>query len=412
MNNKKDIDSIYRERFRNAKVKPPEDAWDNILFRLPPNEKKKMVLPWWYLAAGTAAAVLITFGLFIKPPKDISTPQVVSGKDPIENMYERVNVVSESFQEQMTTAGKMLENLRKTNTPAQAHKELTGVSEKTFQAHLDFPEALEVLKDSYSSKDFSDAVTSAEEEVASPEEKAVAEETDPVQNKIEEGLVVAEVENQKLEKRFSVTTRVAPVFFDNFGKGNPLDSKFAQNNAAGEVSVSYGMNMAYQISDKVKVRSGVSKVDLAYHTTEVSFNDYASAAGTKAKETMGTMIASPVKGELTQSLGFIEVPLEVEYALLEKKIGINLIGGASALFLNRNEISLDSGNFSDELGSAKNLNNLSFSTNIGMGFNYGFSENFGINIEPILKLQLNTFKDVEGLNPFYFGIYSGLSYKF
>ena len=406
MNNKKDIDNLYRERFKNAKVKPPEDAWEQILSRLPDKHTKKRVLPMWYLIAGTAAAIVLFFVLFPGTPGVENYQRIVSEEAEVELLHEKIEAASEGFQNEMKAANILLEQLRK--IPYQSKiiedRSLAKVSKSHFEADFNSSEGLDVLKKSFSSKDFSQTVASAEENPVKKE--------DVLGSLKDEQVTVAEVENLKNEKRFSVTTRIAPVFFNNFGKGNPLDSKFAQNNSGGELSISYGVNMAYKVSEKVKIRSGISKVDLAYHTTEVSFNDFSSASNKKARESMGTMLASPVKGKLNQSFGFVEVPLEVEYALLDRRIGVNLIGGGSALFLDSNEISLTSQTFSSSLGEAENLNKLSFSTNIGLGIDYDFTRNFGVSIEPVLKLQLNTFKDVQGLNPYYFGVYSGLSYKF
>jgi len=123
-------------------------------------------------------------------------------------------------------------------------------------------------------------------------------------------------------------------------------------------------------------------------------------------------IGSLEPGLLNQKMGFIEVPVELEYNLIDKKFELNIIGGASTLFLDENSISLNSGN-STAMGEASNLNEISFSTNIGLGLDYNLSEKFKLNLEPMLKYQLNTFNSASSENqPYYLGIYSGFSYKF
>src|SRR5699024_5317697 len=47
-------------------------------------------------------------------------------------------------------------------------------------------------------------------------------------------------------------------------------------------------------------------------------------------------------GKLNQQLEYIEVPVEVEFAVLDKKFGINVIGGASTLFLKDDLVRLNS----------------------------------------------------------------------
>src|SRR5690606_12142104 len=117
-------------------------------------------------------------------------------------------------------------------------------------------------------------------------------------------------------------------------------------------------------------------------------------------------------GFLNQSLEYIEIPLEVEFSLLDNKIGLNIIGGASTFLLDGNMISHNSPIAKIELGEANNLNDVSFSANIGLGLNYNFSSQFQFDLEPILKYQINTFNQGSGLNPYIFGIYSGLTFKF
>ncbi len=71
---------------------------------------------------------------------------------------------------------------------------------------------------------------------------------------------------------------------------------------------------------------------------------------------------------LNQEIGLIEVPLELSYKLINKKFGIDVIGGVSTLFLSENNVSLVSNGQEMSIGSANNLNNIHFSSNVGLGF--------------------------------------------
>jgi hypothetical protein len=118
-------------------------------------------------------------------------------------------------------------------------------------------------------------------------------------------------------------------------------------------------------------------------------------------------------GSLEQRFGFIEIPLEVEYRVIDKKLGVNLSGGFSTLLLNENEISADINGQSTLIGEANNFNNTSFSANFGVGVDYRLSEKININLEPKFKYQLNTFNNTSGdFKPFFIGVYTGLSFKF
>ena len=118
-------------------------------------------------------------------------------------------------------------------------------------------------------------------------------------------------------------------------------------------------------------------------------------------------------GALNQKMGYYEFPIELSYTLSNKKIGINLIGGVSTLFLNENKISMVSTQTNVAIGEAKNLNKVHLSTNVGVGFNYQFIKSFQLNFEPIVKYQFNTFtKDDNNFKPLFLGLYTGVSYSF
>ena len=202
--------------------------------------------------------------------------------------------------------------------------------------------------------------------------------------------------------------------------------------------MAYGVNFAYSISEKLKVRSGVSKVNMSYNVNNIAFspavnaiqleginspsNESIEVVSTARPQTNSDAITNEFgqeqfnnfsQGTINQQLGYIEVPLEIEYALLNKKFGINLIGGASTLFLDNNAVVINSGEGQLSLGEANNLNNVSFTTNVGLGLNYNLSKQFDLNLEPTFKYQLNGFNNnINNFKPYYFGVYTGFSFKF
>lgn len=205
--------------------------------------------------------------------------------------------------------------------------------------------------------------------------------------------------------------------------------------------MSYGVHVSYVINKRFSVRSGVNKVDLSYNTEGVGFSpsavgqnlenvSYNSTAGAILISDIGNVRNTDVGSEsldinrnaieqkqnaglLNQSIAYLEVPLEMKYALVNKKIGVNMIGGISTLFLQDNEISIEAGDFETPIGEASNLNDVSFSGNIGLGVDYKISDQFEINLEPIFKYQFNAFNDnANNFKPYYFGVYTGVSIKF
>lgn len=245
--------------------------------------------------------------------------------------------------------------------------------------------------------------------------------------------------------KWSAGPSVAPVYFDAIGEGSPVHSIFVPNSKSGDLNLSYGLSVAYEISDKLKIRSGVHRVDYGYSTDDVEFSSslessaigqitnvnysatarnivVASSAPDARSNTTEDIVSFAQdfsgqglsqNGAMTQQFGYLEVPVELEYALVDRKFGVNLIGGVSSLFLVDNSISLSSGELTTQMGEANNVNNVNFSTNVGIGVNYKFSPNVQLNVEPVFKYQLNTFSRTEGtFQPFTVGVYSGVSFRF
>ena len=120
-----------------------------------------------------------------------------------------------------------------------------------------------------------------------------------------------------------------------------------------------------------------------------------------------------LEGTMHQQFGYLEMPLELNYALIDKKFGLHVIGGLSSMFLLDNTIMVESGDLNTEVGEANNLNTLNFSTNIGVGLNYKLGPKTQFNLEPMFKYYLNTFSDGSGdFQPFSIGVFSGLQLKF
>lgn len=244
-------------------------------------------------------------------------------------------------------------------------------------------------------------------------------------------------EEEAATKRWSIAPNVAPVYFNTLGKGSSLDNQFVDNTKEGNVTVSYGIKGSYALGKKLKIRAGINKVDLGYSTNnvlvfdEVNSNPMARqmqnvdvnnmqangtyvSANTLSLGNGPEILKAKEHASIDQQLGFIEVPVELEYSLLDKKFGLNLIGGFSTLFLNNNEVfSVENNGNRTLMGEATNIKDMSYSANFGIGVNYNISKQLRFNLEPTFKYQINTFSNTSGdFQPYFIGVYTGLSFKF
>lgn len=245
--------------------------------------------------------------------------------------------------------------------------------------------------------------------------------------------------------RWQLTSNVAPIYFGSTSGGSPIDSTFASKSKDYNTQVSYGIGVNYAVSKKITIRAGVNKVSLDYDTNDVqlyaslheggfqnldqpaennflNFGRVISAVrtqgnvGARSESTVaavGDIQTDKFVGTINQKMGYIEVPVEVSYAVIDKKFGVNVIAGVSTLFLNENEVTLTSEGLKTDLGEANNLNSTHFSTNVGLGVKYTFLKSFEAKFEPMFKYQLNTFSKNNGdFKPYFFGLYTGLSFRF
>lgn len=449
MKTRKNIDRLYRDRLKNVETSPREDVWKNIAARLPHQEKKKRILPLWFKLAGTAAVLALLFGLgsvFLKPSENknaFTSTSFSSSSEAEEENLGNSNSGSANFKEKMDHSTNLLQSLaedtkteiisRRADVKSEKYlKNPVNTTNKSLFSDILLASSNNMLNNpSYTFEDYNSEKFYSEEQekLLNPEITNGKELKDLAVLATEEKESEDETSESLPGKRLSVSTSVAAVYFDNLGTGNSIDSQFNNNRTSGEVSVAYGVNIAYQISKKVKIRSGINKVDLGLNTQNVELTTAVSAISRGSEQLnfnapnsstplgqLGneatTFASSRISGELSQNMGFIEVPIEVEYAIINNKIGLNIIGGASAFFLNDNRVILHSQDANNNLGEAQNLNNLSYSTNIGLGIDFNISPSIQWNLEPIFKYQLNTFNDAPGVKPYNLGIYSGFSFKF
>ncbi len=251
-------------------------------------------------------------------------------------------------------------------------------------------------------------------------------------NAMEELLKEKEKENTQKQKinRWQVTPNLAPVYFGSFANGSPLDDMLNSNTKTYNTNLSYGIGVNYAVSKKVKIRTGVNILNVDYDTQGIVFYQDMNAKTMKnidptvqgsmiqikpltyVDTQLGRLVSERFDGVLNQKLGYVEMPVEMSYKVLDKKFGVELIGGFSTLFLNNNEIFLRTDGLNMKIGEANNLNTIHFSSNFGVGLNYKLFKNFDARIEPSFKYQINTFSSTTEFKPYIFGVYSGVSYRF
>ena len=474
MNDKKNIDRFFQEQFKDFESHPNEQVWKNIQKAL--NEKKnRKVLPLWIKFSGTAAAFLV--GIFalhtvINDKVKTNNPVVIESKVPKTNVNEKESIPNKSIKErpslEIKTGPQVVENSGKTkqseqkesinstgfkiNSNKEKNQKEAVVYLQTNNLSLNPATTLENQKATAVTKAKTDDLFEKSQQlplektsinplentrIALQDTKKEPSTASAIPNELDE--ILKKITDQKKEvvkipqqDKWQITPNIAAVYLNSNSGGSAIDAQFSENQKTAENSLSFGVGIHYAVSKKIALRSGINKLSLGYNTNNVIYstglanNNLANIAYTSTalieinNEATLSMLSTFEKdiqktntGALNQKMGYYEVPLELSYSVLDKKFGITIIGGVSTLFLNQNKISLVSEETNLKLGEATNLNQIHFSTNVGLGFKYKIVKSFQINFEPMLKYQVNTFSNDSGnFKPLFIGLYSGISYSF
>lgn len=265
--------------------------------------------------------------------------------------------------------------------------------------------------------------------VVSPE---IKEQDKKLKKRVFKKRVVQDKKEELPYGKWRISPVFAPVYYGSLGEGSSIDNRFKSNAKKGDITASYGIRGEYFTDEKLSFRVGVNRLKLGYSTEDVLINS--SAVGSISAKLAHVSLSSNamslnivneqgaaslenssslVKSVLSQDIRYLEIPIGASYQVLDKKIGINIIGGFSTFFLGKNELYADVDGQKIFIGKANNLNKMSYSANIGFGLDYKIAKKLTFNIEPMFKYQLNTYSDNTGdFRPYVFGVYSGFSYKF
>ena len=520
MNEKKNIDRLFQEKFKDFEAVPEQKVWDNIEAELN-KKKKRRVIPLWLRLSGAAAILLIGFmigdGMIrnsseenieivnednsrksntenqILPmnneetvanidtersssKNDISNEtQFNSDGDSKENSLQQNSlknkiVVNQESNSKVKTTNSGNKNSKKniisgsnkynddviannSNRKKSSSKKLQGI--KNF-SEIIIPDENTVAfyakeKNTKNTEDKfgNQVIPNSQKDTKNINTSSIVFDTEAFEKQKKDSTVVAAVEPNALEEllkekekqpvteaklnRWQITSNVAPIYFSSASNGSPIDAEFADNNKNYENNLSYGIGVNYALNKKWSVKGGVNKLTLGYNTNDIvyyaSLGQSARGISTSSYSARGSSIIiednvvtnilsfdniqNKTPGHINQKMGYIEVPVEVSYKLLDRKFGIEIVGGMSTMFLNENSLSVVSNGMQASIGKAENLNDVSFTSNIGLGFKYKFWKSFEANIEPKFKYQLNTFSEnAGGFKPYFIGLYSGINFNF
>ncbi|SDS50447.1 Outer membrane protein beta-barrel domain-containing protein [Polaribacter sp. KT25b] len=441
------LDKLFQEQLKNLEATPNKRVWNNIESKL--KKKKRRVVPVWWFASGIAAMLLLGILLFpFSDDKDVfnkTDSDIIITESPkkeikLKTIYKtKIDTIiqDEKSEEKILISDKQINrrpsNQQKINPKnTDIIKKLVSKKnekEKTFFADNSNKENIDSIhKKEIIIIDNTTFFSDKKKELTKVEKESIT-------NKVDLNKFVEKKDSLFSPKSSKEKWSIAPVFAvlnsNSFSNTSPID-KSLSNSTKGQSSYSYGLQIGYKINKKWSIQSGIHLQEMSFSNRQVtavvtistssssvafnsgdsfSFNEISTQSSDFASSSV--ISRTSLSGELNQQYGYIEIPIEVKYNFLSsKKFNTEIVAGFSSLFLNKNEINLES-QFLSKSGKANNLNTINFSGNLGFDFNYSLNKKWSLNLNPMLKAQLHTFSEnSNGFAPFNLGIYSGIKYKF
>jgi len=414
---RKNIDRVFQENLKDLEIYPNKRVWNNIEGSLNGKTSRAPIALWKRLSGiAVMLAAIVTSGLFyfnndtdtvVKSPisetetKDVE-PKFTTPLTPV-FVQPQVELAENSDEVKINRKSGKSIFIKQPNT-------------KVIVTDNEIASMYSTIEDKYviDKDDFLDNIKDSQ---------SIADRMDDIPEQINK--------TNTIDKKWSVGPTVAPVYYNSLQNGSPLNDELSNNSKSSDNALSIGVKVNYQVSNKFFIQSGVNKVELAYNTKNVNalisssknaFNNINTdktgviltpASNLANNGSPNELNKSSVSGDLNQSIEYFELPIEMKYNLYNKKIGLNLVGGFSTLFLSNNSVSMVTQNSVTDLGDANNLNDINFSGNVGVDLDYKISKSWYLNVAPMFKYQFNTYSGNSGnFRPYYFGLYSGLNYKF
>jgi len=192
-----------------------------------------------------------------------------------------------------------------------------------------------------------------------------------------------------------------------------------------------GLNLGFQPLARLSVRAGLYYSQFGHASNEfIAMNSKSgamvntSAGAVRSRENF--LPDSPngsgsVSNALTYSdqalilnFEYLEMPMTLKYALVDRRFDFSLLGGLSANFLVGNKAYVGSVSAQTEIGQTQSMRPTTYVGNVGVGFDYDFDKRLSLSIEPTFRYALNSASlgDQMDYRPYSFGLFSGFAWRF
>jgi hypothetical protein len=435
----KNIDKLFKDKFKESKATAPTEAWPVIQAKLKMIRNIRLL----YMFSILGVLSLISFMLFsthtektlskplhkntslkndvilkVKEVKEVKDVDVNKDKLPVSKPQED----SKKLYATITTKKES-----KNNTTKFLYKNNTKTSKKTpfFKNKFGYAISEKVVKGRINLLGYSlDSLDYSVKKNLKAERKKRRKKKDSVDD--------AKFNNEK-RRRWNVIPVFGALnsgrFSENVSTLGTLravtypDKYFDDNKSSGLISNIYGFNVVFRATNRISIQTGIFSKELRFLTEDLFLSEFIPDVnptniiynpGVEVRFSNTPDIVGSESVSLSQSILYMEMPFEFKYRMFgDSKFNTNVVVGFSFLYLNKNEIRAKSNTSSRSIGKAGNLLTTSTSLNIGLDVEYHLSKRLVLNSAVMFKKHYNTYKDYNNeYSPYTFGMHVGIGYKF
>ena len=433
------IDKLFQENLKGFKEKPPGYAWDSIKEELILIRKNRRLMLFRWSAAAAAIFIAFLTGYYFATfnlNNEASAPQHQemttipenNANKTLEEKQVSVQTFTDYSDEKITDPAPPTTT---SDDEAIAINELLPVVTPD-EKELEFTKKKPVLPEPIN--------TSTDKPVIQPNQfvpsgdEALAFDTD---------WVVQKTENKT--HRWTIGGKLAPVYAyrtisidkeDLPATIIPDESYY--NNLENEIySFSGGVDLKYHIKKKLSFQTGLFYSKLGQVINDVIAYRYpddkyefviptsVGPININSEKIPKELADSDIREDSTgnilyfnadiyQNFEYIEVPLLINYKILDKRFGVQLAGGLSPGFMVNNNAYFQVDKQKIMIDRSEEFYTVIYNSIVGLGLNYAVSEKLNFSLSPTFKYSLRSIRKDHSIEyyPYSFSIYTGISYSF
>jgi hypothetical protein len=201
------------------------------------------------------------------------------------------------------------------------------------------------------------------------------------------------------------------IFYSQMGQ--TINNVIPVNNMYSSVSSNNSYNKNFVSKSFVRTSSGsVTVASILKSDINTTYDNYFNPETQVMNNSAN--IVSPTKCRLIEQLDYLEIPIVLRYRIIDRKLNVYVLGGMSANVLIDNNVFVDNGGDLVKGGTILMARPVNYSSTLGLGIGYQITQSLSIGLEPLFKyyLQPYTTNSQIGSNPYAFGVFTGVIYRF